>query len=84
MKQSKGSAVMIFVGALLIIIFAVGLVLQRNPGTFQAKYRYDYALDQFCSFCREFWLPAGIIGIPTFLISLFISLAREKKKEPYE
>ena len=41
-------------------------------------------VEQFCSFCREFWLPAGIIGIPTFLISLFISLAREKKKEPYE
>ena len=84
MKQSKSSAVAIFVGALLIIIFAVGLVLQRNPGAFQTKYRYDYALEQFCSFCREFWLPAGIIGIPTFLISLFISLAREKKKEPYE
>ena len=84
MKQSKGSTVTIFVGALLIVIFVIGLVLQRDPGAFQRKYRYDYALEQFCSFCKEYWLPAGIIGIPTFLISLFISLAREKKKEPYE
>ena len=84
MKDSKASAVAIFVGLLLIVIFAVGLISDSNPGAFMAKYRYDFALEQFTGFCREFWLPAGIIGIPTFLISLFISLAREKKQNSDE
>ncbi|MBR6165343.1 MAG: hypothetical protein IKQ45_05395 [Clostridia bacterium] len=79
MKARKSSAVAIFIGALLIIIFAVGLACSKNPDIFRQKYRYDYSLEQFCAFCVNFWLPAGIIGFPTFLISLIISLIREKK-----
>lgn len=84
MKNSKSSAVAIFIGLLLVVVFAVGLVCERNPGAFQRKYHYDFALEQFCSFCAAYWLPAGIIGIPTFLISLFVSLAREKKQSSRE
>ncbi len=80
MKGRKSGAVAIFVGALLIVIFAVGLACSGNPGLFQKKYRYDFALEQFCAFCTNWWLPAGIIGIPTFLISLIISLVRERKE----
>ena len=81
MKGNKSSAVAIFIGLLLTVIFVVGLACERNPGLFQTKYRYDYALEQFTAFCRAYWLPAGIIGIPTFLISLILSLSREKKQD---
>ena len=81
MKRSKSGAVVIFIGLLLIVIFAVGLVCEKNPGAFQRKYHYDYALEQFCAFCRSWWLPAGIIGIPMFLISLILSLVRESREE---
>ncbi len=80
MKGKKGCAVAIFVGLLLIAVFAVGLVCEKNPGAFQRKYHYDYALEQFCAFCARWWLPAGIIGIPTFLVSLLISLRRESRE----
>ena len=87
MRQSKSSAIFIFIGLLLIAVFVVGLLAERDPGIFTQKYRYDFALEQFTAFCREFWIPAGIIGFPTFLISLLISLAQEKKRrekeEPY-
>ena len=79
MKGRKSGAVAIFIGAVLIVIFAVGLTCSRDPRAFQRKYRYDFALEQFCAFCTSCWLPAGIIGFPTFLISLLISLFRERK-----
>ena len=81
MKGSKSGAVMIFVGALLIVIFAVGLTVERNPGVLQMKYRYDLALEHFGIFCSSVWLPAGIIGIPLFLFSLIRSLIREGRKK---
>lgn len=81
MKGRNSSAVMIFIGLLLIVIFAVGLAVNGNPGALTRKYYYDFALDQFGSFCAGIWLPAGIIGIPLFLISLIISLIREKKEK---
>lgn len=81
MKGRKSSAILIFVGLLLIAVFVVGLICEKNPGAFQRKYRYDFALEQFCDFCRNWWLPAGIIGIPTFLISLLLSLRRESKEK---
>ena len=81
MKGTKSSAVMIFIGLLLIVVFVVGLVCDGNPAAFQQKYRYDFALEQFCSFCVHWWLPAGIIGIPMFLISLILSLVRESREE---
>ena len=79
MRARKSSAVTIFIGVLLIVIFAVGLVCTKNPSAFRVKYRYDFALEQFCDFCTRFWLPAGIIGFPMFLISLIVSLVRESK-----
>jgi len=81
MKKKKSGAVCIFLGALLIAVFAVGLVARRDPGVFFRPYRYDFSLEQFVFFCREWWLPAGIIGIPLFLISLIVSLIRERKEE---
>ena len=79
MKNNRSGAVAIFIGALLIVIFVVGLVVDGNPRAFEQKYRYDMALEQFALFCSKIWLPAGIIGIPLFLVSLIISLVREKK-----
>lgn len=81
MKARKSGAVAIFIGVLLIVIFAVGLIVQKNPSALISKYRYDFALEQFCAFCANWWLPAGIIGIPLFLISLITSLVRESKEK---
>ena len=81
MKAKKSSTVCIFVGALLIVIFAVGMVVSRDPGAFQSKYRYDVSLEQFLFFCRNWWIPAGVIGIPLFLVSLILSLLRERKEK---
>ena len=82
MKQrSKSNAVAIFIGVLLTAVFVVGLTVTNNPDAFSARYRYDFALEQFCDFCRNWWLPAGIIGIPTFLVSLLIALRRESKEK---
>lgn len=81
MKGKKSGAVLIFIGVLLLAVFVVGLVLRRNPSAFMTKYRYDFALEQFCAFCVNWWLPAGIIGIPLFLISLIVSLVRESKEK---
>ena len=81
MKDSKPVTVGLFVGILLIVVFGIGLACERDPGVFIRRYRYDFALEQFCSFCREVWLPAGIIGFPLMLICLFVSLARDKKAD---
>ena len=78
MKARKSSAVWIFLGALLVAVAVVGLVSTRNPDAFRSRYRMDYALDQFILFCVNWWIPAGIIGVPMFLISLILSLIREK------
>lgn len=76
---SKSGAVAIFIGLLLIVIFVVGLIVDGNPRAFERKYRYDLALEQFGAFCSRIWLPAGIIGIPLFLVSLILSLVQESK-----
>ncbi len=81
MKARKSGAVSIFIGALLIVIFAVGLICSRNPGAFIRKYSYDFTLEQFCAFCANWWLPAGIIGIPLFSVSLILSLVREHRNK---
>ena len=87
MKPSKStsarntSAVAIFVGGLLIVIFAVGLISYGRPDTFFTNNRYDYAMIQFVNFCQSWWLPAGIIGIPVFLISLIRSLIQESRSK---
>ena len=84
MKGRNSGAVLIFIGLMLIVIFAVGLAVDRNPGALNRPYHYDFALDQFGAFCAGVWLPAGIIGIPLFLISLIVSLIREKKEKEKE
>lgn len=84
MKGRNSGAVMIFIGLMLIVIFAVGLAVDKNPGALNRPYHYDFALDQFGAFCAGVWLPAGIIGIPLFLISLIVSLVREKKEKEKE
>ena len=81
MRGKKSGAIGIFLGALLIVVFAVGLVLSRNPSAFIRPDRYDLTVEHFTAFCAEWWLPAGIIGIPLFLISLIVSLIREKKEK---
>ena len=80
MRGRNAAAVPIFIGMLLIVVFAVGLICEKNPDALLRKYQYDYALEQFCAFCRNWWLPAGIIGFPLFLISMIVSLIRGSKE----
>ena len=79
MKGSKSCAVLMFIGMLLIVVFVVGMVVERNPSALQRQYHYDISVDMFGTFCAGIWLPAGIVGIPLFLVTLIISLIREKK-----
>ena len=81
MRAKKSGAVSIFIGALLIAIFVIGLICQKNPTALQAPHRHDYAIEQISRFCVNWWLPAGIIGFPTFLISLIICLVRESREK---
>ena len=80
MKGKKSGAVSIFLGCLLIAVFVIGMIQVRNPGAFVRSNRYDFAWEQFVSFCGSVWLPAGIIGIPLFLVSLILSLQRESRE----
>ena len=81
MKDRKSCAVWMFIGMLLVVIFGVGLAVDINPHALSVRYRQDLALEMFGVFCSRIWLPAGIIGIPLFLVSLIISLVREKKEK---
>ena len=81
MINRKSGAISLFIGILLIVIFAVGLAVERDPGFLMRRNSYNIALEQFGSFCARVWLPAGIIGIPLFLISLITSLIRERKEK---
>ena len=86
MKSAKStsarstSAVAIFVGALLIVIFAVGLIATQRSDAFVQKNRYDFTVEQFIAFCKNWWPVAGIIGFPVFLFSLVRSLILESKE----
>ena len=75
------SAVAIFIGALLIVIFAVGLIATRRSDAFMQKNRYDFTLEQFVAFCRNWWPVAGIVGFPVFLVSLIRSLVLESREK---
>ena len=81
MKGKKSITVFLFIGLLLIVVFVVGQICEKNPTALLRKYQYDYALESFCTFCVNWWLPAGIIGFPMFLISLIISLVRESREK---
>ena len=73
-----------FLGILLLVIFGVGLTVDNNPTALMRTHSYDFALEQFGSFCSSVWLPAGIIGIPLFLFSFIRSLIQEKKQNREE
>ena len=81
MKGRTSGAVCMFIGLLLVVVFAVGLVVDINPSALSRPHRYDLALEQFGTFCSRIWLPAGIIGVPLFLVSLIVSLVRERKED---
>lgn len=80
-SDRKSSAILIFIGLLLTVVFAVGLTVSRDPGALLPKYRYDYALESVLRLCAEWWIPAGLIGIPLFIISLIVSLWRESQAD---
>ena len=84
MKGRNSCAVLMFIGLLLIVVFAVGLAVDRNPAALRRPHRYDLALEQFGAFCASIWLPAGIIGIPLLVISLVVSLVRERIEKEKE
>ena len=42
MRGNKSGAVAIFIGVLLIVVFAVGLICEKNPSAFVRKYQYDF------------------------------------------
>ena len=79
MNSRKTGAVSMFIGLLLIVIFGVGMTVERNPAALTQPKQYDMALEHFGSFCSSIWLPAGIIGIPLFLFSLIKSLIQEHR-----
>ena len=79
MKQQKSGAVFIFLGAVLTFCFVVGLMYERNPGTFVRIKEINVPREQFAAFCGSWYPILGLIGIPMFLISLILSLIREKK-----
>ena len=81
MKGRKSGAVLLLIGLLLIVIFAVGLTVDSNPTALRRQYVYNSALEAFSAFCAGVWLPAGISGFPLFLISLIVSLVRERKED---
>ena len=81
MKGRNSGAVLIFIGLLLIVIFAVGLTVDSNPTALRRQYVYNSALEWFGAFCAGIWLPAGIVGIPLFLVTLIVSLVRERKEK---
>ena len=66
---------------LLVAVFIVGLTVDLNPRALTSRYRQDLSLEMFGAFCSRVWLPAGIIGIPLFLVSLIVSLINEKKEK---
>jgi len=79
MKNRKSGAVSLFLGLLLIVIFGIGLAVEKNPTAMMRPKMYDLTLVQFGDFCSSIWLPAGVIGIPLFLFSLIKSLIQERR-----
>ncbi len=80
MKGRTSGAVWIFLGALLTVFFAIGLIYSENPGAFLRRNEINLAREQFTAFCGAVWLPCGLVGIPMLLISLVLSLIRERKE----
>ncbi len=81
MKQRKSSTAFIFLGAVLTFCFVVGLMYEQNPETFVKMKEINVPREQFAAFCGSWYPILGLIGIPMFLISLILSLIREKKED---
>ena len=81
MNGRNSGAVFIFLGALLTFCFGVGLASTRNPGILQRAGTYSFVRNQFVNFCAYWWLLLGIVGIPMLIISLIVSLVRERKEK---
>jgi hypothetical protein len=81
MRKNKSGAIGIFLGLLLTAAFTVGLIAVRDPAAFIRKDSYDYTLEFAVNLCKSIWLPAGVIGIPLFLVSLIRSLYLESKEK---
>ena len=54
MRNQKSGAVALFIGILLIVIFGVGLAVERDPGALMRRNSYNIALEQFGSFWARF------------------------------
>ena len=63
-------------GVALVVVFAVGLMVERNPGALQRKYRYDLSVEMFGNFCAGVWLPAATSHIRAIiqLFSLYLQI----------
>lgn len=81
MRKNKSGTIGIFLGLLLTAAFIVGLAAVRDPAAFIRKNHYDYTFEFAVNLCKSIWLPAGVIGIPLFLISLIRSLRLESKEK---
>ena len=79
MKNRNSSAVAIFLGALLTFCFAVGLIYTRHPETILRMNTFSYAWVQFVQFCANGYVFFGLLGLPTLIVSLIVSLIREHK-----
>ena len=80
MKQRGSETVFIFLGALLTFCFGIGLAYARNPETLMRRGWYDLTWENFTAFCGEWYIVMGIIGIPMLLITVIVSLSRDKKE----
>jgi len=79
MKYRNSSAVAIFIGGLLTFCFVIGLVYLNNPEAIWRLNRTSFAWMQFARFCSNWFYIFGMIGIPTLIISLIVSLIRESR-----
>ena len=79
MKGKNSSAVFIFLGALLSFGFGIGVAYMKNPGMLIRRGQFDISWEMFTAFCGKWYWLMGLIGIPMFLISLIISLVRERR-----
>ncbi len=78
-RDRKAATFFIFIGLLLILVFAVGRIVSQDPSAFRSRYMVDTTLEMFLRFCAEWWIPAGAVGIPMFLIFFAVSLVREHR-----
>ena len=78
--RSRGSeTVFIFLGALMSVCCGIGAAYAHNPGMLYQRKIYNLAWERFVIFCGNWYIVLGIIGIPMLVITLIVSLARDRK-----